>query len=311
MTMKDNSKNPKILLFYFIFCFYYFGVIMMTYFVNYPQMSKVHENSHDYLTTFNSKMVWFCVVPAVLMLCSSLLLTRFHSTVFQKWMIWTSVILAIITVTTTLFIIYPIHNKLPETGFTDSIQRELLYTALNFQIIPAIFQILIAFSLLNVYLKDTKPFARWLFISVFGLSLYTWGTLYMESLVGYPMWQLIAPSEWLATRETVGLNIPVFKWVFLIPDYLPLLLLIPMFWKRPLGIPKYYVAIAFICLLSIFLITALYFVPNIQLKLGQYYSKQLIEDLNTYDFPLRGIPGLLYFATIALMFLKIKRNETA
>ncbi|MCV9929766.1 hypothetical protein OIU83_19045 [Flavobacterium sp. LS1R49] len=309
--MKDNSTSAKwVLLIYFLFCFYYFGVIMMTYFISYPQMSKVHENSHDYLQVFNDKMLWFSTIPSILMLISSLFLVRFYSGIFNKWLIWSSALLAIITVSTTLFIILPIHNKLPLTGFSEAIQRELLSTAMNLQILPAVFQVLIAFGLLNIYFKESKPIERWLFISVFSLSLYTWGTLYMESLVGYPMWKLIAPSEWMATRETVGLNIPVFKWVFLIPDYLPLLLLIPMFWKRPIGISRYYVAIMFVTLLWIFLITAMYFVPNIQLKLGESYSKQLIDDLNKYDFPLRGVPGLIYFATVLLMFLKIKRKET-
>lgn len=310
--MKNESKSSKrVLLIYFIFCFYYFGVIMMTYFVNYPQMSKVHQNRHDYFQTFNDRMFWFSTIPSILMLVSSLLLVRFYPKIFQKWVIWTSVLLAIITIFTTLFVILPIHNKLPETGFSDSIQKELLSKAMNLQIIPAVFQILLAFVLLKTYFKESKTIAKWLFISVFSLSLYTWGTLYMESLVGYPMWKLIAPQEWLATRETVGLNIPVFKWVFLIPDYLPLLLLIPMFWKRPIGIPKYYVAIMFVCLLWIFVITAVYFVPNIQLKLGESYSEQLINDLNKYDFPLRGIPGLIYFATVIVMFLKIKRQENS
>ena len=310
--MKNESKSSKwALLIYFIFCFYYFGVIIMTYFVNYPQMSKVHQNSHDYLQTFNDRMLWFSTIPSILMLLSALFLVRFYPKIFQKWVIWVSVLLAIITVFTTLFIILPIHNKLPETGFSDSIQKELLSKAMNFQIMPAIFQVLFALVLLNIYFKESKAIGKWLFISVFSLSLYTWGTLYMESLVGYPMWKLIAPQEWLATRETVGLNIPVFKWVFLIPDYLPLLLLIPMFWKRPIGIPKYCVAIMFVCLLWIFVITAIYFVPNIQLKLGQSYSEQLINDLNKYDFPLRGIPGLIYFATVIAMFLKIKRKENS
>jgi hypothetical protein len=120
------------------------------------------------------------------------------------------------------------------------------------------------------------------------------------------MWLLIDPSDWLATREAVGLNIPAFIWVFLIPVYLPLLLLVPMFWKRPYGISKYSVVLMFISLLWVFVITATYFVPDIQAKLTVGYSKLLIENLNTYDFPLRGIPDLIYMFTVCYMFMKIK-----
>ncbi|MBC7845208.1 MAG: hypothetical protein H7Y10_01795 [Flavobacterium sp.] len=65
----------------------------------------------------------------------------------------------------------------------------------------------------------------------------------------------------------------------------------------------------FISLLWVFVITATYFVPDIQAKLTVGYSKLLIENLNTYDFPLRGIPDLIYMSTVCFMFMKIRLDK--
>lgn len=305
---KTSQASKWTLLLYFVFCFYYFGVVVMTYFVSYPQMQKITKNIPGYMQMFNHKMLLYCYMPAVLMILSSIFLLLLNSKIFSRPALWLSFGSALTSVLTTLFIIIPIHTKLPLSGLDPAVSSKLFLYALYFQIIPAAVQVAIAIGMLNTYLKsvNTSLIGIWLFIIVLCLSLYSWGTLYIESLVGYPMWLLIDPSEWLATRGAVGLTIPAFKWVFLIPVYFPLLLLIPMFWKRPLGVSKYSVAIMFIMLLWVFIITAVYFVPDIQLKLGEGYSLALIKDLNKYDFPLRGIPDLIYFGTVCYMFLKIK-----
>ena len=305
---KTSQASKWTLLLYFVFCFYYFGVVVMTYFVSYPQMQKITKNIPGYMQMFNHKMLLYCYMPAVLMILSSIFLLLLNSKIFSRPALWLSFGSALTSVLTTLFIIIPIHTKLPLSGLDPAVSSKLFLYALYFQIIPAAVQVAIAIGMLNTYLKsvNTSLIGIWLFIIVLCLSLYSWGTLYIESLVGYPMWLLIDPSEWLATRGAVGLTILAFKWVFLIPVYFPLLLLIPMFWKRPLGVSKYSVAIMFIMLLWVFIITAVYFVPDIQLKLGEGYSLALIKDLNKYDFPLRGIPDLIYFGTVCYMFLKIK-----
>ena len=302
-----NTTTQKwILLPYFVFCFYYFGTVMMTYFVTYPQLGKVSKNIHDYMQLFNDKMILFCYFPAVLMILSHVLLLFFYPKSFSRALLWLSFGLALLSVSTTFLAIVPIHNELPTLGLTAELSSKLQLYSFYFQIIPAVLQVLIALALFNKYLKETAVIGRVLFIATFSLCLYSLGTLYIESLVGYPMWLLIDPSDWLATREAVGLNIPAFIWVFLIPVYLPLLLLVPMFWKRPNGISKYSVATMFISLLWVFVITATYFVPDIQAKLTVGYSKLLIENLNKYDFPLRGIPDLIYMFTVCYMFMKIK-----
>lgn len=281
----------------------------MTYFVSYPQLQRVSKNIYDYMQLFNDKMILFCYFPAVLMILSHALLLFFCSKRFSSKLLWLSFELALFSVITTFWAIVPIHNDLPTLGLTAELSSKLGMYSLYFQIIPATLQVLIAIALFNKFLIETAVFGRVLFIATFFLCLYSLGTLYIESLVGYPMWLLIDPSDWLATREVVGLNVPAFIWIFLIPVYLPLLLLVPLFWKRPYGISKYSVALMFISLLWVFVITATYFVPEIQAKLAVGYSKLLIENLNTYDFPLRGIPDLIYMSTVCYMFMKIKSTK--
>ncbi|WP_316634384.1 hypothetical protein [uncultured Flavobacterium sp.] len=290
MIKLENTKTQKwILLAYFVLCFYYFGTIMMTYFVSYPQLHKVSKNIANYMQLFNDKMILVCYFPAVLMIISHLFLLLFCSKKFSRAMLWLSFGLALFSVLTTFLVIVPVHNELPTLGLTTELNSKLLMYSMYFQIIPAAIQVTIAILLFNKFLIDTNVIRRVLFIFTFFLSLYALGALYIESLVGYPMWLLIDPSDWLATREAVGLNIPAFIWVFLIPVYLPLFTLIPMLWKHPFGISKITVLIMFFSKLWVFVITATYFVPDIQAKLTLEYSRVLIENLNKYDFPLRGI----------------------
>ncbi|MEI8114480.1 MAG: hypothetical protein WCI54_12660 [Bacteroidia bacterium] len=312
MNRQENSKMQRwMLVIYFVFCFYYFGVVMMTYFVSYPQLQKVSRNIFDYMQLFNDKMLLFCYIPAALMIISHVIVINFCSKVFSRALLWSSFAFALLSVTTTFFAIIPIHKELPSLGLSAELSSRMLMYAMYLQLIPAAIQVIIAFVLLNKYLNDTRLIGRVLFIAVFFLTLYSMGTLFIESLVGYPMWLLIDPSDWLSTREAVGLNIPAFIWIFLIPVYLPLILLIPMYWIRPNGISKYPVLIIFFSLLWVFVITAIYFVPEIQLKLTVGYSKALIEDLNKYDFPLRGIPDLIYMSAVCYMFLTIKKLKTS
>jgi hypothetical protein len=312
MNRQENSKTQKwSLVIYFVFCFYYFGVVVMTYFVSYPQLQKVSKNIFDYMQLFNDKMNLFCYLPAALMIVSHIFLIYFCSKMFSRALLWSSFGFALLSVLTTFFAIIPIHHELPSLGLNAELSSRLLMYAMYLQLIPAGVQVIIAIAMLNKYLNDTGLIARVLFIAVFFLTLYSWGTLYIESLVGYPMWRLIDPSDWLSTREAVGLSIPAFIWIFLIPVYLPLLLLIPMHWKRLDGVSKYSVLIVFISLLWVFIITAVYFVPDIQLKLTVGYSKALIEDLNKFDFPLRGIPDLIYLFTVCYMFLVIRKLKTS
>jgi hypothetical protein len=226
---------------YSLLCMYFFGSIMMTHFVIYPHFDKVHDNFQNYMGVFNYKMIFFCYLPSILMIVSSILLWFNCPKVFPRWTVLTSIILGLISVATTFFTIIPLHKALQTSGFNTTAYEHLLSISLTFQIIPILFQILIVVWLLNIYLKDTKPFARWLFIIICSLNFYTQATGWTESFVAYPMWAEVSQSNWLTFRA--GVQSHIFLFIFLIPGFFPMLLMPFLFWFRPKGIPKFYVTI--------------------------------------------------------------------
>jgi len=292
---------------YFLLCLYFFGSIMMTHFVIYPHFDKVHDNFQNYMRVFNYKMIFFCYFPAILMIISSILFWFNLPREFPRWAVLTSIILGLISVATTFFAIIPTHNALQTSGFNATTYEHLLFISSTFQIIPILFQILIAVWLLNIYLKDTKPFARWLFIIIYALNFYTQATGWTESFVAYPMWTEVSESDWLTFRG--GVQSHIFLLIFLIPGFSPMLLMPFLFWFRPKGIPKFYVVIYVIAFLWMFGITATYFVPQLQIPLDKMYSLKLIEELRRNDLLLRFPVGLILFLLPAWMLVKVGQHR--
>ncbi len=285
--VKQDKSNKSIwtVPLYFLLCMYFFGSIMMTHFVIYSHFDKVHDNFQTYMGVFNYKMIFFCYFPAILMIASSILLWFNCPKAFPRWAVLASIILGFISVTTTFFAIIPIHKSLQASGFNVTNYNHLLFISSTFQIIPILFQILLAVWLLNIYLNDTKPFARWLFIIICVLNFYTQATGWTESFVAYPMWTEVSESDWLTFRGVV--QTLKFLLIFLIPAFLPMLLMPFLFWFRPKGITKFYLIIYVIAFLWIFGITATYFVPDLQIPLDKIYSLKLIEELRRNDLLLR------------------------
>ena len=300
-----SNKSLWAMLIYFVLCFYYFGVILMTHFVDYPGLRNIHEYTQPVFDIFTNRMTFICCIPAGLLLVSSIVFYWFNKGNFPSWTLISSVLLTIISVGTTLFFIYPIHQDLPTTGLTEGIQSRLLPLSLNFQIIPAMLQVILALILLNSYLKDTKFIARWIFIIVFVLSFYAMGTGFVEMFVNYPHWTSIGTNDWHSYRFSGG----KFFEVFLIPNFFPFLLAIALFWLRPKGIPKLYVWIHWLCNFSLFITTSLYFVPKVQLPLNVNFSEAIISDLIKYDLLFRFPAELLLFFIAGKMLYKIGQRK--
>ena len=279
---------------------------MMVHFVGYPRFGKIQEHVQTAMEIFNCRLILVCYIPAGFLLFSSIALYWFSPSNFPRWTIISIIVLTAISVITTLFFIAPIHSTLPATGFSETAQNELTSISLYFQIIPSFATVILALVLLNKYLADTKPLAKWLFIFAFALIFYTAGTDYVETLIYYPMWTVVGEKDWFAFRHTSGLH---FFRVYLIPSYFPLILLILLNWWRPKGIPRLLVIVALICVLFILGVSAAYFIPKLQIKLNEGFSQQLIDDLNKNQFPLRGIPELIYLIVTAYMFIKIEQRK--
>jgi hypothetical protein len=302
--LNDNKTKKSLLalLIYVVLTMYYFGTVIMAFFVCYPQFEKVHEHFTLLMEVFNSHMIWVGNLPAFLMLASSFLPLLFPEKAFPKPAIFASIGLALISAGTTFFVVLPVHYLLPTLGFSDAIVQKIHTVCIWFQIIPAAIQVLIVIGVVNRLLRDTRPLARWLFMTVIFLLFFTWGTSYIDEFVNFPVYLTVGVKDWMAYR--FGIPQGVFFGVFLIPGYFPLLLTIPMFWQRPKGIPRRLVTISLISILWIFIITAIYFVPHIQAPLDKGYAEPLIKDILRYSFPLRGTAGLVLFITAGLMFFK-------
>ncbi|MEO8772450.1 MAG: hypothetical protein ABI402_20290 [Ferruginibacter sp.] len=296
-----KSKSLWVTLVYFVLSFYYFGVIMMTYFVNYPALSNIHEHTKAVMDIFNNRMMIGCYIPSILLVGAAIGMYLFSPTIFPRRIILVSVILIIISVVTTIFFIVPIQLAFSATGLTEAVQHKLLPISLALQIMPAALNVLIVLFLLNMYVRDVKLIGKWLFIIVFALNFYTVGTNYVEAIVNYSYWGSIGSNDWLAFRFSGG----KFFQTFLIPAFLPFLLIVPLFWLRPKAIPKSFILVFWLAQLWIFITTSVYFVPKIQLPLNHAFSINLIEDLNRYDFILRGTAGLVLNFITGWMLLKI------
>ena len=296
------------LLIYFILSFYHFGNSMMVYFFDYASFTAIHENKTAVFQVFNDRMFFVNIIPSILMVISSVYLYFKNPKIISKRIIGIATLFGIISVATTLIFINPIHVSLISNGLTSEIEKQLLQTAFNFQIIPTIFQMILVFYMLNIYTNNAKIFGRWLFIFVFASLFYSKGTGSIESFVNYPFWSVIGNTDWLAYRNS-GSALRFFG-TFLIPAFLPILLSIPLFWWRPKAFPRYFIAIYWLANIWIFVITAIYFVPKIQLPLNEAYSTIAIDNLRTYDFPLRGT--VVWFMEILLgwMFIKIGNQRS-
>ena len=117
--------------------------------------------------------------------------------------------------------------------FQDSIVNVFEYskrTTFIFQIVPSILQALIAIGFMYIYLNDVQRTTRILFIAIFVLCFFPMGTIIVECHLNYALWANVVRSEWLAYRQAWDMRL--FLGIFLIPFYLPIVLLIVFVCKR-------------------------------------------------------------------------------
>ena len=297
-----SGKAPWLLLAYLVLCFHHFGVVMMVHFFNYPAFRMLHENVRPVFEIFNQRMILFAYVPAGLLAVAALALW-WKSAGLPRWLLAASAGLGLVSVAATFLVAAPVYAALPATGFTAEIESHLLPLSLGLQVLPAAGAALLALVLMNSYLHDSKLVGRWLFIGVFALLFYSFGTGDVDANVDYAFWPAIGPADWLLFRHAGSLSI--FVGLFLLPAFLPILLKIPLIWLRPPGLPKLLVLLSLAADGWVFFITATYFVPRIQLPLDKGYSLPLIEALLRNNFPLRGSVILAMYALMAWMFLKV------
>jgi hypothetical protein len=166
----------------------------------------------------------------------------------------------------------PLHHHWTTAGFDSLVFEQSKNNTFAFQIVPSILAGLLAVCFMYRYLGGVERTTRIMFIALFVMCFFAMGTIIVECHLNYALWATVGSSDWLAYRQ--WLVMPVFLAIFLIPVYFPIVLLIVMANKKREGLSRGLVMISLISLLYVFIISAAYFVPDIQFELDKYHSQK-------------------------------------
>ncbi|HTF21931.1 MAG TPA: hypothetical protein VK658_27815 [Chryseolinea sp.] len=139
----------------------------------------------------------------------------------------------------------------------------------------------------------------WFFVLFVIVILYSTGASFLESLVNYPLWKVIGPSDaWNAYRIGLG---PLIVPVLAIPS-LPVsfVLNVILFFKRPVQVPRWTVWVCLLFLFVAFVSTVAIQLP-IQAKLDQGYDAELLDKLIVSDLWLRDLVSVLRVGVLGYM----------
>jgi len=131
----------------------------------------------------------------------------------------------------------------------------------------------------------------WNFIFFILVSFYVMGAGFVESLVNYPLWHIIGPSDvWVKYHKAFG---PRIVTVLAVPALLlQLITNILLFYFRPVSISKLTVWGTLVLLLIVVISSATIQIP-IQIKLDGGYSRALVDRLIKSDLIFRVAVGFL------------------
>ena len=303
----DNTK--KIFLGYLILTFYYLGALTMIITITYPPFQEVRENFNQHAIVFERYMIWALYIPGVLMVLSTIGLIFFRPAYLPKWAVVGSAFLSLISVITMFICMVPLHHQWTLAGFDSQLFEQSKSIIVTLQLVPSILQALIAVWCMYIYLSDVQRTTRILFITLFVLCFFPMGTVIIECHVNYALWATVGSNDWLAYRQ--WLVMPVFLAVFLIPVYFPIVLLIILSVKKRDGLSRRLVLISLITLLYVLIISAAYFVPDIQFELDKYHSQELLNDLIKSEIWLRTPAELVFWIAVAMMFWKFRSPQAA
>ncbi len=138
-----------------------------------------------------------------------------------------------------------------------------------------------------------------IFILFVIVILYSTGGGIVESLVNYPLWHIIGPSDvWVDYHKAPG---PKIILTLAIPSLLlSLVFNIWLFFKRPEGLPKWTVWACLALLLIAVISSATIQIP-IQAELDNGYSRELVDKLIVTSFWLRDLMAIIRVGVIGYM----------
>lgn len=126
-----------------------------------------------------------------------------------------------------------------------------------------------------------SKFITWNFIFFIAVSFYSMGAGFVESLVNYPLWHIIGPSDtWIDYHKALG---PRIIATLAMPALLlQLITNILLLFFRPFLVPKWTVWVTLLLLLIAIISSATIQIP-IQAQLDTGYTKELVDRLIRTD----------------------------
>ena len=153
-------------------------------------------------------------------------------------------------------------------------------------------------------MANKSDLKRWSFVSFVVVSFYSIGAGMIESMVNYPLWHIIGPSDvWRPYHLALGPKIILY---LAIPALLfQLLTNILIIVYKPISLPKWTTWTSLILLIVAIVSSAVVQIP-IQGRLDQGYTYELVDRLIQTDLVLRMgvgvIRGILIIYMMNLVF---------
>lgn len=150
----------------------------------------------------------------------------------------------------------------------------------------------------------TTSHGQWVTTLFFALSLYVTGAAMMDSFVVYHTWTFIGDEQFAVAHMESGQWIVL---VFVLPLLITTVLVILLFWHRPVSIPRKLVWIALGCLVIAWLSSIFIQIP-IQIELDKGANPLLLQQLIDSDW-IRFIPQVVFLITVLFMISKTIRRD--
>lgn len=147
----------------------------------------------------------------------------------------------------------------------------------------------------------------WNFIFFIAVSFYSLGAGFVESLVNYPVWHIIGPSDvWINYHKALG---PGIIATLAVPALLlQLITNILLLFFRPSLVPKWTVWVTLLLLLIAIISSAIIQIP-IQVQLDTGYTKELVDRLISTDLAGRVLIAIARCILILYMMYCMFKNN--
>lgn len=146
-----------------------------------------------------------------------------------------------------------------------------------------------------------------LFLLTFALTYYCLGASFVESFVNYRTWESIGPGEFKSYHQALS---PLIIRTMVIPLAIKSVLVLLLFWFRPVIIPRWAIVLAITFEIINWTSSVLIQIP-IQMQFSDGgYSKTLLDKLILTDWirKITSLSNALLFFWLMILLLKMPRD---